>query len=228
MFSNGYEPLVAYPGADTKWKSIHQACGNEVAPRLTNVKRGEAGCLHCSGKVPVTETDAREFFLSKGFIPQEAFRGTHYPWLAIHKVCGKTISPRYKAVRSGLAGCKYCSGNKVDEEDAVLLFLSKGLKPIEPFTYTHNPWKSIHLECNREVSPRYSDVAHNNGGCKFCTTKGFDLTMPADLYLITNILLGAHKVGIAGATARRLEVHKKRGGMCGEHFDLRAAIWHMK
>ncbi len=211
MLSNGYEPLVAYPGADTKWKSIHQACGNEVAPRLTNVKRGEAGCLHCSGKVPVTEDDARELFLSKGFIPQEVFRGTHYPWLAIHKNCGKTISPRYKAVRSGLAGCKYCSGNKVDEEDAILLFLSKGLKPIEPFTYTNNPWKSIHLECNREVSPRYADVAHNNGGCKFCATKGFDLTTPADLYLITNALLGAHKVGISGATTRRLQVHKKEG-----------------
>lgn len=211
MILNGYEPLVAYPGADSKWKSIHQACGNEVFPRLTNVKRGEAGCLHCSGKVPVTEVEARELFLSKGFVPQEKFRGTHYPWVSIHNKCGKTISPRYKAVKSGLAGCKYCSGNKVDEEDAIALFLSKGLKPIEPFEYTHNPWKSIHLACGREVLPRYADVAHNNGGCKYCATKGFDLTKPADLYLITNERLGAHKVGIAGATTRRLEVHKREG-----------------
>jgi len=211
MLTNGYEPLAAYPGADSKWKSLHLACGNEISPRLTNVKRGEAGCMYCSGLVPVSESEALELFVSKGFVPQEPFRGTHYPWTSIHKICGKTISPRFKAVRSGLAGCKYCSGNKVDEEDAVALFLSKGLKPLEPFTYTNNPWKSLHIQCGRETSPRYADVAHNNGGCKFCATKGFDLNGPADIYLITSDKFGAHKIGIAGATTRRLQVHKREG-----------------
>ena len=211
MKSNGYEPLEEYPGADNKWRAVHLTCGNEVHPRLTNVKRGEAGCRYCSGTVPVSEAEATKLFLSKGFVPQEPFRGTHYPWVAIHKNCGKLISPRYKAVRAGQAGCKYCSGNRVDEEDAYALFISKGIQPLEPFLNTHSPWKAIHLECGKEISPRYADVAHNNGGCRFCATKGFDLTKPGDLYLITNEALGAHKVGISGATSRRLEVHQREG-----------------
>ncbi len=211
MRKNGYEPLEEYPGADNKWLSMHTACGNEVTPRLTNVKRNEAGCRYCAGTIPVTEEDAKKLFLSKGFIPQEPFRGTHYPWLATHNVCGKLISPRYKAVKAGLAGCKYCSGNRVDAEDAQALLLSKGIKPLEPFVNTHSPWRAIHLECGKEISPRYADIAHNNGGCRFCTTKGFDLTKPADLYLITHEVLGAHKVGISGASSRRLEVHQREG-----------------
>jgi hypothetical protein len=211
MKKSGYEPLEAYPGADKKWRALHIPCGNVVQPRLTNVKRKEAGCRYCSGTVPITEEEARELFLSKGFVPQEPFKGTHYPWVSIHGMCGKQISPRYKAVRAGLAGCKYCSGNKVDSEDAVALMNSKGFKPLEPFLNTHTPWKSIHVECGKEVSPRYADIAHNNGGCKYCTVKGFDLNKPADLYLITNSLLGAHKIGIAGVKTRRLEVHKREG-----------------
>ena len=211
MRDNGFEPLVPYPGADSKWKCKHINCGNVVYPRYTNVKRGEGGCLHCAGKVPIDPLEAEKLFLSKGFMPKEPFRGTHYPWVSVHKICGKTISPRYKAVRAGLAGCKYCSGNKVDAIDAVAIFESKGIHPIEPFSYTHRPWKSVHIDCGRQISPTYADVVHANGGCKFCATKGIDLTTPAHFYLITNEILGAHKIGISGEKTKRLQVHAREG-----------------
>jgi hypothetical protein len=162
-------------------------------------------------KVPIDPLEAEKLFLSKGFIPKEPFRGTHYPWVSVHKICGKTISPRYKAVRAGLAGCKYCSGNKVDAIDAVAIFESKGIHPIEPFSYTHRPWKSVHIDCGRQISPTYADVVHANGGCKFCATKGIDLTTPAHFYLITNEILGAHKIGISGEKTKRLQVHAREG-----------------
>jgi len=211
MKDNGYEPLVAYPGADSKWKSKHLPCGNIVNPRYVNVNRGEAGCLYCSGNFPIDPNEALDLFRSKGFEPTEPFKGTHYPWVSVHKLCGKTISPRYKAVRAGLAGCKYCSGNRVDPEDAVALFKSRGIEPLEPFNYTHRPWKSVHIGCGREISPTYADVAHANVVCKFCATKGFDLTTPAHIYLITHSEFGAHKIGISGEKSKRIRVHQKDG-----------------
>ncbi len=211
MKDNGYEPQTEYPGSDSKWKSKHLVCGNIVYPKYVLVKRGEGGCAHCSGNLPIDPVDAIALFRSKGFEPQEPFAGGAHPWKSIHNMCGKTISPRFKAVRAGVSGCKYCSGNKVDPDDAVKLFLSRGIKPIEPFNYTHRPWKSIHLVCGREISPTYADVAHSNGGCKYCATKGIDLTKPAHVYLITNSELGAHKIGISGEKSRRLKVHQKEG-----------------
>lgn len=211
MKDNGYEPLTVYPGSDSKWKSKHLICGNVVYPRYVLVKRGEGGCVHCSGNVRIDPKEAIKLFRSKGFEPQEPFSGGAHPWKSIHNACGKTISPTFKSVRAGLSGCKYCSGNRVDPDDAVKLFLSRGIKPLEPFNYTHRPWKSIHLECGREISPTYADVAHSNGGCKYCATKGIDLTKPAHIYLITNSELGAHKIGISGEKSRRLRVHQKEG-----------------
>jgi len=211
MKENGYKPLIDYPGADSAWKCLHIKCGNEVSPKYTLIKRGEGGCSYCGGNRPIDGDYAVEFFMSKGFVPQEPFKGVHHPWSSIHKLCGKTISPRFKAVRAGKSGCKYCSGTAVDATDAVAVFESRGIRPIEPFSYTHRPWKSIHLSCGREISPTYADVAHANGGCKFCATKGIDLTKPAHVYLITNEVLGAHKIGISGEKSKRINVHQREG-----------------
>lgn len=211
MKDNDFQPQVPYPGADSKWRCKHLPCGNIVFPTYVRINRGEGGCAHCSGNAPVNPEKAVELFRKNGFEPQEPFQGIHHPWKAIHKHCGKLISPRYHAVRRGVSGCKYCSGSRVDALDAVALFESRGLVPLEPYKTSHKPWKCRHLACGREISPRYADVAHSNGGCKFCATKGIDLTTPAHIYLVTNELLGAHKVGISGENSKRILVHKKNG-----------------
>ena len=211
MKNNDFLPQVPYPGADSKWECIHTPCGKLVFPTYVRINRGEGGCAHCSGNAPINPESAIELFRKNGFEPQEPFQGIHHPWKAIHKHCGKLISPRYNAVRRGVSGCKYCSGSKVDPIDAVALFESRGFVPLEPYENSHKPWKCRHLACGKEISPRYADVAHSNGGCKFCATKGIDLTSPAHIYLVTNELLGAHKIGISGENSRRILVHKRNG-----------------
>ena len=56
-------------------------------------------------------------------------------------------------------------------------------------------------------------VSQRSGGCRYCSTGGLDFTLPAYIYLITNIELQAHKIGISGEYANedRLWDHIKQG-----------------
>ncbi|MFI1174211.1 hypothetical protein [Streptomyces melanogenes] len=58
-----------------------------------------------------------------------------------------------------------------------------------------------------------SNIRRGQGGCRYCADPGFDYTGPAVLYVITHRALGAHKIGIAGESARnnRLTVHRRYG-----------------
>lgn len=47
MLKAGYEPLVPYVNALTKWKSIHIACGETVYPYLNTIQQGGGGCKEC-------------------------------------------------------------------------------------------------------------------------------------------------------------------------------------
>jgi hypothetical protein len=49
MKSNGFTPLVDYPGANLPWQSTHDECGNVVSPRYASIKRGGT-CKFCTNK----------------------------------------------------------------------------------------------------------------------------------------------------------------------------------
>jgi hypothetical protein len=47
--SKGFTPQEEYPGANSGWHSIHNLCGNEVAPLYSSIKAG-GGCKFCTNK----------------------------------------------------------------------------------------------------------------------------------------------------------------------------------
>jgi len=61
--------------------------------------------------------------------------------------------------------------------------------------------------------PRYTTMQQRGSSCKYCAETGFDFTGRALIYLITSESLGAHKIGVAGASSKneRLAKHKSRG-----------------
>jgi len=57
---------------------------------------------------------------------------------------------------------------KLNHEDAVALMLKFGLKPIEPYQNSKQPWKCECQTCKSIVTPAFSSVQSGQGGCKSC------------------------------------------------------------
>ena len=111
-----------------------------------------------------------------GLKPLEPYMDSKKPWKSKHLKCGRIVSPTYNSIQRGQGGCIFCAGLAVDPKDAKKLFISKGLKPIEPYPGQNKlPWKSIHLQCGREVSPSYNLIQQNYSiGCHFCSDQFVD------------------------------------------------------
>lgn len=174
--NNDLKPLVDYPGAGKPWKSIHVVCGKEVSPTYSNVRSGHTGCKFCVGNI-ADEEKARAFFIARDLLPLEPYRNANTAWKSIHTICGKTVTPQYNTVQQGSSGCIYCAGNApIDPNDALRLYISKDLEPLEPFKNSSSPWKSLHKPCGTTVRPRYSDIRVGKLGCPTCSKTFVDPT----------------------------------------------------
>jgi len=111
-----------------------------------------------------------------GLKPLEPYSNSKKPWKCKHLKCGRIVSPTYNAIQRGQGGCIFCAGLAVEPKEAEKLFISKGLKPIVPYPGQNKlPWKSIHLQCRREVSPSYNLIQQNYSiGCHFCSDQFVD------------------------------------------------------
>jgi recombinational DNA repair protein (RecF pathway) len=206
------EPLVAYPGSQKPWKCKCLRCGKEVQPAYTTIQSGQKGCVYCGGK-KVDPQEAFDFMVSKGLTPLEQYKRADGKWKCRCIKCLRIVTPSYSSIRQGQGGCVFCSGKKVDPQDAIALFLENNLKPLVAYKTSDTKWKSECMQCGRIVYPTHHMVAQRSGGCKYCATLGLDFTLPAYIYLITHEELGSHKIGISGVHAKedRLKDHAKSG-----------------
>lgn len=176
MKSAGLKPLEPFKSSGTPWKCRCMKCKREVTPRLSMVKSKNSGCAFCSGR-RVDGAEAEKLFKKKGLSPLIPYPGNKTPWRSIHRKCGKEVSPTYQAIADkGQGPCKFCAGVSVDPKDAEALFLSKNLKPLEPYSGdSKKPWRSIHIPCGKEVSPNYNIIQQEESmGCKFCSDQFVD------------------------------------------------------
>ena len=212
MVGAGLEPLEPYKSAMVKWKCRHIVCGKIVFPRYSDVNSGKGGCNPCAKKKSldwkrIPPEVAEQKMIDSGFKPLVPFKDTSTKWKSLCLKCNKVSSPRYADATRG-HGCIYCAGNKVDEKDAIELMLSVDLKPLVPFTSALTKWECECLKCNKTVYPKYASIQSGQFGCRFCAAKGINMNNPSYIYLITNALLNAHKVGMGN--------HKKRNDRLGK------------
>ena len=164
----GFVPITKFKGP-TKWKSKHKPCGKICTPDYTKVKLGR-GCAYCSGNLKVTAEQAKKLFLKNSLKPLVPFIDSQEPWRSKCLVCGKTVSPNYAKVKARGHQCSYCSGNKVDEKDAIAIMKKARFKPLVVYPGGNKPWKSQCLICKRVTSPNFSAVKTGTG-CKYCSGK---------------------------------------------------------
>jgi hypothetical protein len=124
-----------------------------------------------------------------GLNPLEPYLHSKNPWKSKHIKCGRIVSPTYNAIQRGQGGCIFCAGLAVEPDKAEKLFISKGLKPIVPYPGQNKlPWKSIHLQCGREVSPSYNLIQQNfSKGCQFCSDQFVDPEEAYQFFLSKNL-----------------------------------------
>ena len=124
-----------------------------------------------------------------GLKPLEIYNGNIKPWKSKHLKCGRIVYPTLNSIKRGQGPCKYCAGKAVYPPDAVKLFLSKGLKPVEPYPGDNKkPWRSIHIACGNKVSPKYAIVARGESmGCHHCSDQFVDPDEAYQFYLSKNL-----------------------------------------
>ena len=206
MVKAGLQPLEPYKSSMEKWMCRHTACGRTVYPRYADVHNGKGGCNPCAQEKSlewkrIPPEEAEQKMIANGFKPLVPFTDTKTKWQSLCLKCNKVSSPRYADATRG-HGCVYCGGNKVDDADAIELMIAAALRPLEPYQSAMTKWKCECLRCHKTVYPKYASIQSGQLGCRYCAIKGINMNNPSYIYLITNTLLMAHKVGMGN--------HKKR------------------
>ena len=172
MLAAGLTPLEAYPGSNAPWLCRCIACSRESRPRYASIVRG-GRCKYCAGRA-IDPTEAILTMLENGLEPLTPYPGRHAPWPSTCKRCQRQVSPAYGAVKTGTAGCAYCSRKRVDPAEATALLESRGVKALLPFPGVDVGWLSECNECGKQVTPRLSNVMLGRRPCKYCSGKEVD------------------------------------------------------
>lgn len=175
------KPLEPYRNARDTWKCECLDCGKTVFPRLKAMQNGKRGCFDCAVKANQSnlkvksEKAAEGIMLLKimGFVANVEYPGNRTGWEITHKNCGKVITPTLlslkRAYSIGESGCMYCSGHKVDVQDAINLMIEANLSPLVDFPGSNLHWTCRCNLCSRIVNPSYSTVKKGHKGCKWCS-----------------------------------------------------------
>ena len=166
MRQAGFEPLEQYKSADKPWLTRCLTCQDERPRRLRAIQQG-SGCRACAGLDPITREAATAVFLAAGFEPVENFSGANAPWRARCMTCGTVKNRYYGHIKNG-GGCGDCKGNaKYSEDQARAFMMEVGLKPLDPYVGSNEPWRCHCEVCGEEVSPALLTI-RQGGGCRRC------------------------------------------------------------
>jgi hypothetical protein len=107
----GVEPIEPYKNSSAPWRCRCQACGREVAPRLTNVRSGHAACSYCVRHA--VDPDAAVAVMRAAHLePAGPYPGATKPWPCRCAACGRESTQRYANVYMG-TGCRYCGVDRI-------------------------------------------------------------------------------------------------------------------
>lgn len=177
MAGAGLEPLEPYPGTMKPWRVRCLECGRESSPRFSNVQRGH-GCLTCghrrrgeqSRKPPTAEEVA-----ARNLEPLEPYPGRAARWRCRCLKCGREVSPRWGSVLfNGGDGCIKCGAalrgqRQMRSNDEVFAeMIAAGVRPLETYPGTSEPWRCECLRCGNVVFTRYIGIQRGERGCLDC------------------------------------------------------------
>ena len=168
--------------------------------------------------------------------PLEPYPGYNHPWRCRCLRCEREVTPRLGHIRQGRGGCLACGviegGLKQRTSPAVAeaQLRAGGFEPLEPYPgLASSPWRCRCLTCGSQITAPLYKVRNGVRVCSGCADWGFDMTVPAVLYLLHHSQLGAVKVGITGHPERLLRFQRR--GWNVQHtllFHTGAAAWTLE
>jgi len=119
--------------------------------------------------------------------------------------CGGPGDPTWNNIRTGKAGCGWCSRKRVDPAFVKRSFSQRGLEMLGDYVRSGDGILSRCNSCHQIVSPSWNSIREGSG-CWYCAERNgaFKMSEPAFLYLITHPQLQAGKIGVCGLHSPRL------------------------
>lgn len=234
------EPLEPYKNSASKWKCRCLTCGETIYPRYGDIQKGGYGCQPCGRKRQglkkrLNEAETIEVMLKAKLEPLEPYKNDDTLWKSKCLICNKIVKIRFRSVQRG-SSCKYCgykkSGISNKRKDAYELAINANMQPLEPYKSLKDPWKCRCMQCNNISSPRLTSLMLGSG-CKYCAESGFNPSIPAYLYMITNQSLNSYKIGIGNPQLNyhdRLYKLKRQGWLVHKmwNFDSGNEAWEVE
>ena len=115
-----------------------------------------------------------------GLTPLEPYPGNKSKWLCLCNTCKQQVRPTLASVRNNGGGCRSCGLKKsaksrmIDEQVACDLMRSAGATPLEPFPGSNRSWLCKCQNCERNITPRLSNVKQGHSPCAHCSGKKVD------------------------------------------------------
>lgn len=226
------EPLEPYKNNATRWKCKCLDCGKTIYPRYGDIQKGGKGCQDCGRKRQglkkrLNESEVKKIMLKAKLKPLEPYKNDNMPWKSKCLTCNKVVKIRFRSVQSGSA-CKYCgyttAGITNKRKDAYELAINANMQPLEPYKTLKDPWKCRCMKCNNISFPRLNSLMLGSG-CKYCAEGGFNPSIPAYLYIVTNEMLNSNKIGIGNPQSNyhdRLYKLKRQGWLVHKMWDFKS------
>jgi hypothetical protein len=179
MLNAGYEPLVPYVNALTKWKSIHLVCGKTVYPHLNTIQQGGGGCKECgstaAGLAMRNSLDKVNATLEKkDFVLLGNYRDSHTRIRLKCNVCEDVFWGIYTVIsREKGRGCKNCaliaSAKRYQLKPEILLQRLKkvNLELVGDYKNSRTTLQCRCLKC-KKVFGIYPASLIDGGGCPEC------------------------------------------------------------
>lgn len=232
MLRANIQPLEPYKLSGSKWKCKCLFCNNIIFPTYSDVQKGTRGCVTCGRKSQrlkkqIPASQAVNIMLKAKLKPLEPYKNDNTPWKSKCLNCDKVVNIRFRSVQRGSA-CKFCGINsatiKKKRKDAYELAMNANMQPLEPYKTLKDPWKCRCMQCNNISFPRLTSLMLGSG-CKYCAERGFNPSIPAYLYIVTNEMLNSHKIGIGNPKSNyhdRLYKLKRQGWLIYKMWDFKS------
>ena len=161
----GFVAVSAYPGVDTCWQLKCLTCQAPANLTLTSIRSG-ARCAVCKENQAAQQRLA--WMRAANLEPQVTYPGWRFRWSSLCTSCQRPASPSLAVVRQGGGRCGYCTGLRINPDEADAVMRDAEAMPLVPFPGVNTPWRCRCLRCGRGVTPTLANVRRGQGACGYC------------------------------------------------------------